>query len=479
MALELKQSVSLAQQLVMTPQLQQAIKLLQLSRLELLETITQEMEQNPVLEEQLADEADEETAAEEEPEENSGEEAALAEVTVEETPREDIDWDTYFSEYETRDPQAPAEDRDELPFENVSASRVSLAEHLLWQLGMSHLDEAQRAIALYLIGNLNEDGYLETSIEETAAATGYPVEQVRETLSVIQNLDPVGVAARDMRECLLIQVRFQKLDGTLLERIIQDHLEDLENKRYPQIIKTLGVTQADLTHAITLLQQPDPRPGRNFGGEETVYVVPDIYVVKTADGYEVIPNEDGLPKLRVNTYYREILKSKDPLGDEAKSYIQDKLRSAAWLIKSIQQRQRTIYRVTLSIFQFQHDFLERGVSGLKPLVLRDVAADLNLHESTISRVTSNKYVHTPQGIYELKFFFSSGIHGADGDMLASESVKDAIRQIIRDEDKRAPHSDQDISDLLKTSGTLVARRTVAKYREMIGILPARKRRELK
>ena len=497
MALELRQSLGLTQQLVMTPQLQQAIKLLQLSRLELLETVSQEMEENPILEEMSQGEVDGDDGAGEKKEEleqssqesgekkteNSLEEtSSLQEVTVEERARDDVDWENYLSEYNSGYSDGFSErhyeEKDAPSFENFTASKTDLSSHLHWQLNMSSVEDEKRDIGTHIIGNLNDDGYLEVSLEEISESTGHSVDEVGEVLALIQNFDPVGVAARDTRECLLIQVSFQGLGGTLVEEIIRDYLKDLEEKRYNRIAEALGVSIQDISAAVTTIQELDPKPGRIYSAEETIYVTPDIYVVKLGDGYEIIQNEDGLPKLRINAYYKRILKNRGQVSDDTKTYIQEKMRSAAWLIKSIHQRQRTLYRVTESIVKFQKEFLDKGIAYLKPLVLRDVAEDIEMHESTVSRVTTNKYVHTPQGLYELKFFFNSSISRVDGDALASESVKEQIRKIIKAEDKSKPLSDKGIEEKMRELNIDIARRTVAKYREAMGILPSRKRKEI-
>ena len=505
MALELRQSLGLTQQLVMTPQLQQAIKLLQLSRLELLETVSQEMEENPILEEMSQEEIEGDDGAGEKKEESkqalqesqeiksenpSGDDSgpdpdspSLPEVTVEERVRDDVDWENYLSEYNSGYSEGFSErhyeEKDTPSFENFTATRTDLSSHLFWQLNMSNLEDEKKEIGAYIIGNLNDDGYLDTTIEEISQATGRLIDDVNAVLTLVQNFDPVGVAARDTRECLLIQVAFQNLAGTLAEKIIKDHLNDLEEKRYHQIADHMGVSIQDVLTAVAAIQALDPKPGRIYTVEETIYVTPDIYVAKMSDGYEIIQNEDGLPKLRINAYYKRILKNRGRVSDETKAYIQEKMRSAAWLIKSIHQRQRTLYRVTESIVKFQEEFLDKGIAYLKPLVLRDVAEDIEMHESTVSRVTTNKYVHTPQGLYELKYFFNSSISRIDGDALASESVKEQIRKIIKTEDKTKPISDKGIEKKMRDLNVRVARRTVAKYREAMGILPSRKRKEIR
>jgi len=279
-----------------------------------------------------------------------------------------------------------------------------------------------------------------------------------------------------MQECLLIQARFANMGSTVVEKIIRHHMDNLEHKRYDRIARNLSLSMEEVLSAVSTITNFEPKPGRLYNNEDTVYISPDIYVFKVGDDYEIALNEDGMPKLRINNYYKEILNRKDSLEKGAKEYIQEKLRSAAWLIKSIHQRQRTIYKVTETIVQFQRGFFDKGVTHLRPLVLRDVAEHIQMHESTISRVTTNKYVHTPQGIFELKYFFNSAINSMQGESVASESVKERIRSIIKSEDKNKPYNDQEVADILKKHNICVARRTVAKYRESLGILPSRKRR---
>ena len=476
MALQLKQSLSLQQQLIMTPQLQQAIKLLQQSRLELVETIRQEMDTNPVLEAeaQPQDDFDEDKGfdgATGKPEERA------TEVTVKEDLRQDVDWDSYFSEYSTGWRESAYEQKEVPPFESFTPTKTNLYTHLMWQLSVSNLDDAYKEIGRHIIGNLDGNGYLKTSVEEISDSTGYTQEEVLDALRFVQNFDPVGVAARDLRECLLIQAHFRNLKGTLVEKILLEHMDKLENKKYDQIAKSFSLSVQEVRAAVSIITSFEPKPGRGYHDEETIYISPDIYVFRVGDDYVIDLNEDGLPKLRISQYYRQILSRRDSLSERDRQYIQEKLKSAAWLIKSIHQRQRTIYRVTESIVRFQREFFDRGTAHLKPLVLRDVAEDIQMHESTISRVTTNKYVHTPQGVFELKYFFNSAINSLDGESIASESVKEHIRNIIKSENKAKPYSDQEVADLLRNLNINIARRTVAKYRETMGILPSRKRKE--
>lgn len=476
MALELKQSPIMAQQLIMTPQLQQAIKLLQLSRIELVEAINEELEENPLLEEQSKDESEEDSKTDDERDVSEQDIPEIPEVTIEEHARDDVDWESYLSEYNTEWAAPSYEERDLPSIGSITAAKTNLYSHLMWQLNMKSFDEEQKEVSVHIIGNLDEDGYLDIPLEEISQITGSPLEKVSETLRKIQNLDPVGVAARDMQESLLIQARFQGLEGTICEKIIMNHLKDLEGKRLDRLAKSLSITIQEVLTAVSIIQGMEPKPGRGFSDDETIYITPDIYVFKVGNDYEIVQNEDGLPKLRVNGYYKDVLRSRDSLSENAKIYIQEKLRSAAWLIKSIYQRQKTIYRVTESIVRFQKDFLDNGITYLKPLVLRDIAEDIEMHESTISRVTTNKYVHTPQGLFELKFFFNSSINRVDGDAVASGSVKEQIKKNIESENKAKPYSDQEIADLLEKQNINIARRTVAKYRESMAILPSRKRK---
>jgi RNA polymerase sigma-54 factor len=464
----------------MTPQLQQAIKLLQLSRLELLDTIYEEMEGNPALEEQTSSDSEEDGPGLEagDYEQASAPASEVKEVKVEERAREDVDWDSYLSEYSTTKAPYPYEEKESIGVENMGGSPGNLYSHLLWQLNMSNLSDFQRDIGVCIIENLNEDGYLDATWDEITRDAGCSREEAEAVLETIQTFDPVGVAAHDMRESLLVQARFQGLSGTVVEKIIENHLVDLENRKHDRIAKKLGITLEEVFAAVSVIQGLDPKPGMQYSNEETIYITPDIYVIKVGDDYEILQNEDGLPKLRVSSYYKEVLREGKEIPDNARTYIQDKLKSAAWLIKSIHQRQRTIYKVTESIVKFQRNFLDKGVTELKPMVLRDVAEDIGMHESTVSRVTTNKYVHTPQGLFELKYFFNSSIKSFDGDSFASESVKEHIRNIIKAEDKSKPRSDQEIAEMLIGRNINVARRTVAKYREAMGILPSRKRKVL-
>ncbi|HQH27997.1 MAG TPA: RNA polymerase factor sigma-54, partial [Oligoflexia bacterium] len=352
-----------------------------------------------------------------------------------------------------------------------------LTSHLLWQLRTGDLSEADKDIAAHIIGNLDRNGYLCSSVDEIAHSCVQPLEDVDRVLAMVQTLDPPGIAARDLRECLLIQLDQLGFVGTLAWRIVAEHLGDLEVRRYDSIARKEHVPVEDVYEAVKEIQKLEPRPGRPFVDEAPIYITPDVYVRKIDSDYVITLNETGIPKLRLSAHYRELLSGAGDNSLVDKEYLQDRLRCASWLIRSIHQRQQTIYRVTESIMKFQREFLELGVSALKPLVLRDIAADVGMHESTVSRVTTNKYVHTPQGVFELKFFFSSGVRGAEGEV-SSESVKERIRELISKENPLKPLSDQAIVKLLRDEGVDIARRTVAKYREMMGILSSSRRKKI-
>jgi len=500
MAMELKQSLRLSQQLVMTPQLQQAIKLLQLSHMELVAQVQQEMEQNPLLEQ--PDETVEGDLSEKAPGEASLE-AANAEVSAEElaakTPERveevkgedgpnEIDWEAYLNSYQFNEPSTASNKgnvaSDDLPsFEANLVDKEHLPAHLAAQLAMLKLNEAERRIAHSILFNLDDDGYLRLPDVEgdplirLASEADVDVCLAERTLRKIQHLDPKGCGARDLQECLLIQVAgLNDPRAALLGTMVKRHMKALESKNLPAIARDLRVSLEEVIDASRLLAKLDPKPGRNFTAEDAHYITPDVFIYKMGEGYTVVLNDDGLSKLRISGAYRQALRKGVMEPGKAKEFIQDKLRSAMWLIRSIHQRQRTIYKVTESIVKFQRDFLDKGIAHLKPLILRDVAEDIGMHESTVSRVTTSKYVHTPQGIYELKYFFNSSIARVAGEDIASEAVKNHIKQIVGEEDSSNPYSDQKIVELLRARGIDIARRTVAKYREVLGVLPSSKRK---
>ncbi len=483
--MQLKQYLKLSQQLVMTPQLQQAIKLLQLSRMELQDHIQSEMLENPVLEEQAGDEQVREDGTEVEQRPEDKEQSTIDQVatdTPDEKSKDELDWERFVEGYHeySYSPGAGGSrlNFDELPsIEQTLTQKTTLFDHLMWQLSLSGLDETEMAIAHDIVGNINADGYfVNRPLEEIADAHSVDMDFAEDVLAAVQEMDPVGVAARDLTECLSQQARTHYPGDSTLRKFIEQHLTNYEKRNYAGIMRDLGIDQEELIRCAKIVQNMEPKPGRGFATDDTHYITPDVYVHKIGDEYRVTLNEDGLPKLKISSFYRNAMAG----GKGAtKDYIQEKFRSAVWLIRSIHQRQNTIRKVTESIVRFQRDFLDRGPQHLRPLILRDVADDIGMHESTVSRVTTNKYVHTPQGIYELKYFFNSRISGMYGTQdLASESVKIKIKHIIEAENPKKPISDQAIANILKGENIDIARRTVAKYREMMGILSSSKRKKL-
>ena len=478
MAYELKQELKLTQSLVMTPQLQLAIKLLQLSRLELVEMVREEVQTNPVLEE--APETDAETPPELTPAPE----------------QQEVDWESYLEKQADTRPTGidfSAQEEEDDFVSNIASSGGSLVEHLTWQLHMCGLDEQEIAAGDVIIGNVGEDGYLrlvertpamtereyeELTVSEVARGAGVEAETALKVLEVIQQFDPPGVCSRHLKECLLIQARNLPVRDTVIEEIIQNHIEKLGSKNYKAIARAIGITVEEVYEAVKIISGClNPTPGSGFGTDDSRAIIPDVFIHKVGDEYVITLNDDGMPKLKVSSYYRQLLAAgATGSDDKARGYIQDKFRSALWLIKSVHQRQRTIYRVVECIVKFQREFLDKGLKCLKPLVLKNVAEEIGVHESTVSRVTSNKYVQTPRGIFELKYFFSTGMSASDGSDLAVEYIKEKLRDIIRAEDAKNPLSDKQIVDLLKESGIVVARRTAAKYREALGFLSSSRRK---
>src|SRR5690349_12276627 len=496
MAMEMRQELKLSQQLVMTPQLQQAIRLLQLSRMELADLVHEEMLENPILDDEMdldqerSRERDEMGSDDQQLHQLEGagttetqlegsvvDGIAQTEIKGDATAVNEIDWENYLDNYSMA-PAMPAfrGDGEELPSLEATLTRPpSLHDHLAWQLKMTNLPPDQLEIGMTILGNIDADGYIkDPPLEELAADLGVDGMLCEQVLEKIQTFDPIGVAARSLAECMLIQAVAAGQDDDLVVKMIKSHLPNLEKKNYQAIARDLKQPLEEIYEAAKVIMEFDPRPGRQYSSDDPHYVTPDVYIHKVGDKYFVVPNDDGLPKLKIIGFY------KNAMGNSAasKDYVQDKLRSAQWLIRSIQQRQRTIIKVAESILKFQREFFDKGIAHLKPLILRDVAEDIGMHESTVSRVTTSKYVHTPQGIFELKFFFNSGISRTNGDDLASQAVKSKIKELVGSEDPKRPHSDQKIVELLKKSGIDIARRTVAKYREQLGILSSSKRKQV-
>jgi RNA polymerase sigma-54 factor len=467
--MEMKQSLSQRQslQLIMTPRLQQALKLLQMPTLELQQVLKQELTQNPMLEEvdDLID--NEETTETEttEEEENSADGDG------------DIDWTEFMQEVDR--PYTPAQEQPAEFYEKVPVTRVGLAEHLTHLLRLGKVSEEDLALGEFIIGSLDDRGYLATDVEVIAESTGCSAEDIERVLKKVQALEPAGVGARDLRECLLLQLAARKMQDTLPWRIVDEHFSQLVNNKKTEIARALKVTPEEVQQATDELSQLSPKPGLEISTEDEKYVVPDLLVERVGEDYVVLLNDRNVPRLRINAAYESVLKGKKRGGkDETRDYIQSKLNSAKWLIQTIEQRRRTMIKVMTCIVEEQREFFDRGIQFLKPLTLQQVARQIGMHESTVSRVTTNKYVQTPRGVFELKFYFSSGISTVQGEDVSSKTAREAIRQFIEEEDKQNPLSDQKIASLLGEKGLNIARRTVAKYREQLSILPARLRRRI-
>ncbi|MBW1645036.1 MAG: RNA polymerase factor sigma-54 [Deltaproteobacteria bacterium] len=483
MAINLSQTLRLtqSQQLVLTPQLQQAIKLLQLNQLELAALVSQEMETNPVLEEVApAQETESEQRLEELKTEAEAREKEASESRQEREAIKEMDWNTYCENRGVSGSARSGYDHEDAPAWDYNlSSPTSLADHLLWQLQMTpDLNEEEKRIGETIIYNLNEDGYLETDLANLAATCQADPEKIEKILKKIQYFDPVGIAARNLSECLLTQMTYLGIDTELNREIATNHLGSLESKNYRKIARLLKVDEQEVLEAIRVILGLDPKPGRHYGVSQTQAIIPDLFVFKHEDKWMIVLNEERLPRLTISRYYRDLADQEKEFNSLTKNYLVEKIRSAQWLIKSIEQRQKTIQKVMRSILHFQQDFFEKGTHHLRPMVLRDVADDISMHESTVSRVTQNKYVQTPHGIFELKYFFNSSITHGDTD-IASESVKQKILEIIANEPPDNPVSDKAIMQILQQEhGIKIARRTIAKYRDMLGILSSNRRKKI-
>ena len=468
MALETKLLLKTTQKLVMTATLQQAIKLLPLSRLELIQKVHQEILENPFLEDVATQEISDTELANEE----------LSQETQQESEEFEVDWEAYLQDFNSSHDYTPDVGKEVRSLEATLKSETSLAEYLLWQLSLTVHDELEKQIGTYLIGNIDDDGYLQCQTEEVATVLGCDEAQICAVLSVIQSFDPPGIGACNLQESLLIQLRHLEMDDSLASKIVQQCLSQLDERYFQKIAKSFGVTINEVMAAVGLIRTLDPKPGSRFNSPRIEYITPDVVVVKVDDDYQVVLNEDGMPNLRINVLYQNVLRQNDGMQSETREYLEEKFRSAVWLMKSVEQRRQTLLRVTKSLCKFQREFLDKGLAYLKPLVLKDVADDIGMHESTVSRVTTNKYVYTPQGVFELKFFFHSGLESFEGDAMSSVSVKDIIRKAVAAEEPRKPLTDQQLMMILEAKGVKIARRTIAKYRQELRIYPASRRKRL-
>jgi RNA polymerase sigma-54 factor len=474
MGLDLRLDAKMTQSLVMSPRMQQAIKILQLNHLEMVNAIQEAVLENPTLEAQEAPDgpSDTEVAMRE------SADRAQAEHNEQSNGSDDsnIDWEKVLESMSERKGSSSLGGtiHDELPpIEANLTYGTSLADHLLFQLQMVRMNEDERKAAETIIHNLDERGYLIMTLEEVATAAEVTAEDAESGLEIVQALDPIGCGARDLTECLVLQARLHFPEDPTFERILKSHLGNLERRNYGAIAKDLGLDVEDVQEYHKMIKELEPHPGRGYSTDEPRYISPDVFVDKHGDEWVILLNEDGVPDLKIAPYYLKILRGASKTD---KAYLTDKLRGAQFLIKSINKRRKTIRRVMESILKFQRDFFDYGPGHLRPLVLQDVASDIGVHMSTVSRVTTNKYVHTPHGIFELKYFFSAGVRQSSGEDVAAEAVKSRIKALVKGEDARKPLSDQQLADLLKKEGVRVARRTVAKYREALGILPSSQRK---
>jgi len=467
MAMKMKLGLKLSQRLVMTTMLQQAIKLLPLAKLELVQLIRQELSENPLLDENPTIEEDDFPQREEK----------ITEKKENEDSESDFNWESYFQNRNNSGFSLSVDSKTSSP-ENRIANEVSLSDYLLWQLSLSSNDSLERCVGAFLIGNIDNDGYLKCDLEEAARHCNVDIEFAGNVLKFIQSFDPPGIAARNLQECLLLQISQLGKNGSLAEKLLENHLEKLEERFYSRIAKEEGVSVDDIIAAVKFIRELNPEPGLKYNPKQIEYIVPDVIVVKVDDDYQVITNNEGIPRLRINPFYEKLLKKKNSMQSADKQYIEDKFKSALWLIKSIEQRRQTLKKVTKSIVKFQREFLDKGTFYLRPLVLRDVAEDIEMHESTVSRITTNKYMHTPQGIFELKYFFHSGIDSLIGDTASSVTVKERIKKIILNENSKRPYTDQKIVELLRKENVIIARRTVTKYRKEMKVLPSSRRKKI-
>ena len=471
MAFEPRLRMLQQQRMIMTPMLQEAIRLLTLTRMDLVQELRTQLEVNPVLEEVLDEVEDPEAAPA--PAEAEGEAREDGQNPVAE-----FDWESYLESTSDYRPPPPREEIERLDAEANLTRGLSLQDHLEFQLYLSTSDPRLREWGALLIGNIDDRGYVKEPLEDVGAATGVATADLERALRLVQTFDPTGVGARDLRECLLIQLDALPDADPLARAIVADHLAELEGRPLTRLADRLGVSVQEVQGAVGIIRSLEPKPGRTYGTEDPRYITPDVYILKVDGRFVVVLNDEGLPRLRVSSHYRQILAAKSGSPREVRDYVESRMRSGLWLIRSIEQRQRTLFKVTESLVRFQREFLEKGIMALRPLTLKEVAEDIGMHESTVSRVTTNKYVHTPQGLFELKYFFHRGVPVTTGAETASSlKVKELVRQLLTVEDAGKPLSDQKIVEVLRTQHDIdIARRTVAKYRSQLKI-PSSSRRK--
>lgn len=489
MAMEMRLNLKMSQKLVMTPMLQQAIKLLPLARLELAQLVRQEIVENPILEEIFEEDLPESTSNENDeepkpaetlPEENfSVNEPENPLEAKEKSSTEDVDWDSLI---QNNIDQGLSSDQFidnsmEFPsFEATCKKETTLSDHLMWQLRLALDTEEDKFIGACIIGNIQNDGYLRVELKELIEISQAPEEDILRVLSVVQSFDPTGVGARNLQECLAIQARALPERDPLVEKLIEVYIDRLEERQLPKIANELKCNLQKVLQALKQIQEFVPKPGLIFSSEGADYVAPDLKVIKKDGQFDVTLIDGEVPNIRINPYYHNILKNSKE--NETKEFLEDKYKSAVWLIKSIDQRKQTIYKVGKSLVKLQKEFMEKGLSYLKPMILKEVADDIGMHESTVSRITTNKYIDTPQGLYELKFFFHNAIKSYMGNNLSSIRVKNMIKELIKEENSNKPFTDDQIVEILGRKNAKIARRTVTKYRKELNIPAAGKRKRL-
>jgi RNA polymerase sigma-54 factor len=468
------------QKLILAPALQQAIKLLPLTNLELIEAIDSELSQNPMLEEETAEKKLQDKEEEGgETRERTDEERMDGQVTQDLAA--DLEFESHFQEYFDDGFRPYFSEKKEVPaLENLLSKSPSLWDHLNWQANLTFFDKSDREVAQMIIGNINEDGYLTLPEEELAKSTRVSPEKIRQVREKILSFDPVGTGSVDLKEALLAQMDHLKLDDPVTRLIVRDHLPLLEKSDYSQLARVLGIPLSEVKTHMELIKRLDPAPGRKYSQEKTFYVVPDILVTKEEDNLNVSLNDEGLPRLRINAYYRKLLARAAKENVEAYHFLKDKLKKALWFLRSLDQRDQTVYRVAKYIVDRQRDFFEKGIDYIKPLTLMEIAREIGVHESTVGRVVANKFMTTPWGVFPLKYFFHKSLTGDFGEEISSLKIKEKIRKLVANEDRSRPLSDIEIGDVLAKNNLKIARRTVAKYRKQLKIPPShiRKRKSI-
>jgi len=476
--LGLQQVQRLSLQQVLAPQMQQSLHLLQVPALELHSLVQEELQQNPLLEELPKDEPRveiEPTAVAESPASPESKEDAAFREEFEVLSKLDEEWREYFSQTNSHRGRSVEQEEQRQHFFDSIVEHKSLQQHLLEQLAFAGTSNEKRKVAELIIGNINEDGYLLASLEEVAISSGALLEDLHEALDLVQTFHPVGVGARDLKECLLIQLHRLGKSESIESVIVNQHLEDLGHKRYREIAKAIHSTPENIQQIANFISTLEPKPGRIFSAEDQQYVSPDVVVQKIGEEYVVLLNNEQVPHLRISNTYKALMASEDKTG-EAKKYIREKIQAGKFLIKSIHQRQQTIYNIAKVITERQRDFLDWGIAHLRPLTMAQVADVVGVHETTVSRAVSHKYMQTPQGLFEMRYFFTPGFETASGAAMSNTSVKDQIAKLIERENTSQPLADQEIVAILKGQGIPIARRTVAKYRHELNILPSNLRK---